>query len=250
MTDRIGDRFVVALTGASGAHYGLRLVWQLSFIDGETDLIVSPGFAKVLEAEQGFEGSWHSIDDLFALITSMYGAIGGRHRFDFCGYGDISARAASGSAAYRAMIIAPCSMKTLAAIAHGLSQNLIERAADVSLKERRTLIVCPRETPLSLIHIENMLALTKAGAMVMPLMPGYYHMTRGRGSAARTDAPLAHDHMTRGQGSAARTDALLADDQLKSSPATDALDELADFMIDRIFQHAGINKRIIRPWRS
>lgn len=203
----MNSRYIVALTGASGAHFGLRLVWQLSFIEGETDLILSPGFAQVLEAEQADAGLGNSLDDLFTLIADLYGPIGDKHRFDLCGYHDIAARAASGSAQYRAMVIAPCSMKTLAAITHGLSQNLIERAADVCLKERRTLVVCPRETPLSAIHLENMLALTRAGATVMPLMPGYYNR-----------------------------------------PQT--MDDLSDFMIDRIFQHTGINKRVTRPWRS
>ena len=203
----MNPRFIVALTGASGAHFGLRLVWQLSFVDGETDLIVSPGFAQVLEAEQSDMNPGTSLDDLFALISDLYGPLGENHRFDLCGYHDIAARAASGSASYRAMVVAPCSMKTLAAMAHGLSQNLIERAADVCLKERRTLIVCPRETPLSAIHLENMLTLTRAGATVMPLMPGYYNR-----------------------------------------PQT--MDDLADFMVDRIFQHAGIDKRTTRPWRS
>ena len=105
------------------------------------------------------------------------------------------------------MVIIPCSMKTLAAIHSGLSQNLIERAADVSLKERRTLILCPRETPLSAVHLRNMLGLTEAGATVMPIMPGYYHQPVG-------------------------------------------LADLYDFMVDRIFQHMGITKRTITPWRS
>ena len=201
------NRYIVALTGASGAHFGLRLVWQLSFVEGETDLILSPGFAQVLEAEESDWNPGTSLEDLFALVSDLYGPIGDKHRFDLCGYHDISARAASGSAAYRAMVVAPCSMKTLAAITHGLSQNLIERAADVCLKERRTLILCPRETPLSAIHLENMLTLTRAGAVVMPLMPGYYNR-----------------------------------------PQT--MDDLADFMVDRVFQHVGIAKRTTRPWRA
>lgn len=201
------DRYIVGLTGASGAHFGLRLLWQLSFVPGETDLIMSPGFAQVLQAEEQFNGSWNSIEDLFATLGTHYGSIGDKHRFDLCEYHDIGARAASGSARYKAMVICPCSMKTLAAVAHGLSQNLIERAADVSLKERRPLILCARETPLSAVHLSNMLSVTNAGATIMPLMPGYYHR-----------------------------------------PQT--LTDLADFMVDRVFQHMHIDRRVVTPWRS
>lgn len=201
------SRYIIALTGASGAEYGLRLIWQLSFVDGESDLIVSPNFFKVLESEAPGLAAERLTEDLPALAATRFGAIGTAHRFFLSDYRDISARAASGSASYRAMVVLPCSMKTLASIAAGLSQNLIERAADVSLKERRPLILCPRETPLSSVHLRNMLSLTEAGATIMPLMPGYYH-----------------------------------------NPTN--LTDLFDFMTDRIFQHLGIPKRVIQPWRS
>lgn len=201
------SRYIIALTGASGAEYGLRLIWQLSFVEGESDLIVSPNFFKVLESETPGLTVEGLTEDLPALAARRFGAAGTVHRFFMNDYRDIGARAASGSAAYRAMAVVPCSMKTLAAIAAGLSQNLIERAADVSLKERRPLILCPRETPLSSIHLRNMLSLTEAGATIMPLMPGYYH-----------------------------------------KPA--ALTDLFDFMTDRVFQHLGVTKRVIQPWRS
>lgn len=199
----MNERYIIGVTGASGAAYALRFLWQLSFVPGQSDLIVSPNFYKVLasEAEQNTHG------ELLELCASAYGPLGTGHQFVAQDYQDISARAASGSAQYRAMVILPCSMKTLAAIHAGLSQNLIERAADVSLKERRTLIVCPRETPLSSVHLRNMLGLTQAGATVMPLMPGYYHR------------PVQ-------------------------------LVDLCDFMVDRIFQHMGISRRTIKPWRS
>ena len=200
----MSERYIVGVTGASGAEYALRFLWQLSFVPGQSDLIVSPNFYKVLESEAQAQSAGA---DLLQLATATYGPLGKDHEFVTNDSRDISARAASGSAAYRAMAILPCSMKTLAAIHAGLSQNLIERAADVSLKERRTLILCPRETPLSAVHLRNMLGLTEAGATVMPIMPGYYHRPSG-------------------------------------------LVDLYDFMTDRIFQHMGIKKRTMKPWRS
>lgn len=170
LTDR---RFIIGITGASGADYALRLIWRLSQIEGQSDVIVSPNFFKVLASENSArvaEG-----ENLLEIAMARFGKTSDRHQFVNYPYQDIGARAASGSQKYRAMVIVPCSMKTLAAVTHGLSQNLIERAADVSLKERRTLIVCPRESPLSTIHLRNMLSLSEAGAVVMPLMPGYYH---------------------------------------------------------------------------
>lgn len=171
----MNPRFIVGVTGASGAEYALRFLWQLSFTVGQTDLIVSPNFYRVLESEAESEGN----SDLLQHAARSYGPLGTQHEFMLTDYRDISARAASGSASYQAMTVLPCSMKTLAAINAGLSQNLIERAADVSLKERRALILCPRETPLSAVHLRNMLSLTEAGATVMPIMPGYYHRPAG-----------------------------------------------------------------------
>ncbi len=170
-------RYIVGVTGASGAEYALRFLWQLSFVPGESDLIVSPNFYKVLESEAAPAEPANS--DLLQRAAAVHGPLGNEHQFTANDYRDISARAASGSASYRAMVILPCSMKTLAAVHAGLSQNLIERAADVSLKERRTLILCPRETPLSTVHLRNMLGLTEAGATIMPIMPGYYHRPVG-----------------------------------------------------------------------
>lgn len=203
----MNGRYILGITGASGAEYALRLLWHLSFVRGETDVIVSPNFSKVLAAEASLKNASDSASDLLQLSVELYGACGDVHVFNYPDYRDIGARAASGSAGYDAMAIIPCSMKTMAAINAGLSQNLIERAADVCLKERRRLILCPRETPLSTIHLRNMLSLSEAGALVMPLMPGYYHKPAGLG-------------------------------------------DLYDFMVDRIFQHMGIQKRVIRPWRS
>jgi flavin prenyltransferase len=168
-------RLIIGITGASGAEYALRFLWRLSALEGKSDLIFSPNFFKVLAAESDLSASDASLHAILQLIRTRYGLLEEKHTFNACDYRDIGARAASGSAQYDAMAVIPCSMKTVAAIAHGLSSNLIERAADVSLKERRPLIVCPRETPLSSIHLRNLLSLSEAGATVMPLMPGYYH---------------------------------------------------------------------------
>jgi flavin prenyltransferase len=169
------QRQILAVTGASGADYALRLIWHLAQLEGETDLIFSPGFFKVLAAESETtfpELNWPALE---RFISDQFGPMILRHRFSISDYTNIGARAASGSADYTAMVVVPCSMNTLASIAHGLSQNLIERAADVCLKERRKLILCPRETPFSTIHLRNMLSLSEAGATIMPLMPGYYN---------------------------------------------------------------------------
>jgi len=168
-------RFIIALTGASGAEYGLRLLWHLTQTVGRSDIIFSANFFKVLAAETGAIGEVKSTKDLLLFLEDRYGTTGTKHEIDIADVHDIGARAASGSARYDAMVVTPCSMKTLAAIAAGMSSNLIERAADVSLKERRPLILCPRETPLNQIHLANMLKLSQAGATIMPLMPGYYN---------------------------------------------------------------------------
>jgi 4-hydroxy-3-polyprenylbenzoate decarboxylase len=114
------------------------------------------------------------IDDLDALRA----ATGDWSRVEIYDAGDRGATPASGSAASRGMVVCPCSMGTLASIAAGVSRNLVERAADVALKERRPLILVPRETPLSLIHLENMTRLTRAGATILPAAPGFYHQPR------------------------------------------------------------------------
>jgi flavin prenyltransferase len=169
----MSQRLIVGLTGASGAEYALRFLWHLAALPGESDLVCSPNFFKVLAAEAGTPHP--GLGAILQLIQARYGSLDEKHIFNACDYHDIGSRAASGSARYHGMVVMPCSMKTVAAIAQGLSQNLIERAADVSLKERRPLILCPRETPLSSIHLRNLLTVTEAGATVMPLMPGYYH---------------------------------------------------------------------------
>ena len=158
---------VVGITGASGAPYAVRLLQQLTAAHRPVSLIVSKYGMRLLATEMGIE----SIEALRAAV--------GKEAWDSCvqtyGNDDRGAPPASGSALTAGMIVCPCSMGTLSAISVGASRSLIERAADVTLKERRKLILVPRETPLSAIHLENMLRLTRAGAVVMPAAPGFYH---------------------------------------------------------------------------
>ena len=161
---------VVGITGASGAPYAVRLLQQLVASHRPVSLIVSKYGMRLLDTEVGIG----SVDALRETV--------GKDAWDSCvevyGNDDRGAPPASGSSLTAGMIVCPCSMGTLSAIAVGASRSLIERAADVTLKERRKLILVPRETPLSAIHLENMLRLTRAGAVVMPAAPGFYHRPR------------------------------------------------------------------------
>lgn len=158
---------VMAITGASGAPYAVRLLNALATARQPVWLIVSSHGWRLLQTESGI----HDLESLRAHV--------GEDAWDASvtvfDDGDRGASPASGSAKVRGMVIVPCSMGTIASIAAGTSRSLVERAADVSLKERRPLIVVPRETPLSRIHLENMLRLTDAGAVVLPAAPGFYH---------------------------------------------------------------------------
>lgn len=151
-------RLVVAISGASGPIYGIRLLQALKDTGLEVHLILSPWAEKTI----AIETSW-TVEEVKSLAHRVYAA------------NNQAAAISSGSFRHDGMVIAPCSMRTLAAIAHGLSDNLIARAADVTLKERRPLIVVPRETPLNLIHLENMVRLHQAGAIIMPPFPSFYH---------------------------------------------------------------------------
>jgi 4-hydroxy-3-polyprenylbenzoate decarboxylase len=158
---------VFAITGASGAPYAVGLLRALVDLKQPVQLIVSTHGWRLLDTETG-------IGDLGALQAKTGGKAWSSvvEVFDDK---DRGAAPASGSALTSGMVICPCSMGTLAAIAAGTSRSLIERAADVTLKERRRLVLVPRETPLSSIHLENMLRVTNAGAIVMPAAPGFYH---------------------------------------------------------------------------
>jgi flavin prenyltransferase len=150
---------IIGINGATGVVYGIRLLQVLSGIKKiETHLIVSPAGEKTIELE-----SEYKMDEIRALASHWY-------RID-----DIGACIASGSFRHEGMIIAPCSMKTLSALAHSYADNLLTRAADVTLKERRRLLLLVRETPLHLGHLRNMVSVTEMGAIVMPPVPAFYH---------------------------------------------------------------------------
>jgi len=158
---------VMAITGASGAPYAVRLLEALVQARQRVQLIVSDHGLRLLRTET-------DIGTVEAL-RSRIGAAAWDGSVTLFDDNDRGAAPASGSARNRGMVICPCSMGTISAISQGTSRSLVERAADVALKERRTLIVVPRETPYSAIHLENMLRLTRAGAVVLPASPGFYH---------------------------------------------------------------------------
>jgi 4-hydroxy-3-polyprenylbenzoate decarboxylase len=163
-----GAPLVLAMTGSSGAPIAVRLLQVLGRSGRTVHLAISPSGALVLKQETGIEVA-PDRPDPSAFGDLGHGRIIAHHHADF------HAGIASGSFPTAGMVVVPCSMSTLAAIAHGITENLITRAADVHLKERRKLVLVPRETPLSLIHLENMLAATRAGAVILPAMPGWYH---------------------------------------------------------------------------
>ena len=158
MADR-SRRLVVAITGATGAVYGVRLLQQLAATPGvETHLVVTDAAALTLHQEMGMPRR-----DVEAMAHVVH-----KNR-------DIGASIASGSFQSDGMVVAPCSMRTLASVAHGLSDNLVARAADVVLKERRRLVMMVRETPFNLAHLRNMTAVTEMGGIVFPPLPSFYH---------------------------------------------------------------------------
>ncbi|MPZ87455.1 MAG: UbiX family flavin prenyltransferase, partial [Nitriliruptorales bacterium] len=151
-------RLIVGITGATGAIYGIRLLERLSERDIETHLILSPWGKRTIEHETDY-----TVERVQGLASSVNS------------YNDLAAAISSGSFVTAGMIVAPCSVKTLASISHGFADNLISRAADVVLKERRRLVLLVRETPLSEVHLENMLRLARMGVVVMPPMPAFYN---------------------------------------------------------------------------
>ncbi|UYG06282.1 flavin prenyltransferase UbiX [Halomonas sp. M4R1S46] len=172
MADAFRAPVTVAITGASGAQYGLRLIDALVAADHEVWVMISKAAHLVIATETEVELPARP-DRLAAVLGQRSGARPGQIR---CfGREDWMAPVASGSGASSAMVICPCSTGTLSAVACGASNNLIERAADVALKERRRLILVPRETPLSAIHLQHMLDLSRLGAVVLPAAPGFYH---------------------------------------------------------------------------
>ncbi|WP_251978309.1 flavin prenyltransferase UbiX [Salinicola avicenniae] len=162
----------VALTGASGVQYGLRLIECLVAAGHEIYVMVSKAAHRVIAVETDIDLPAQP-DRLAAVLAARTGA--GDSQIRCFGREDWMAPVASGSGRWRALVICPCSTGTLSAVATGASNNLIERAADVALKERRQLILVPRETPLSAVHLDNMLKLTNMGAVMLPAAPGFYH---------------------------------------------------------------------------
>lgn len=152
-------RFVIGITGATGATYALRMLQALRGVpDVESHLVVTPSGLLNIKYELGL-----SRQDVQALADRVYS------------FRDVGATLASGGFATVGMVVVPCSMRTLAAVAHGLSDNLVTRAADVTLKERRRLVLMVRETPLNLAHLRNMTAVTEMGGIIFPPLPAFYH---------------------------------------------------------------------------
>jgi len=164
-------RIVVGVTGASGALYAVRTLRALLLAGAEVDLVVSAFGARLLRDEVGLDLEEETVPEFLARTEALTSVAGRVVRYD---ERDLGAPISSGSYPARGMVVVPCSTKTLAGIAHGSTHNLIERAADVSLKERRPLVLVPREAPLNLIHLRNMVAATEAGAIVIPAAPGFY----------------------------------------------------------------------------
>ncbi len=151
-------RLIVGITGATGAIYGVRLLDALKQAEVETHLVLSNWGARTIEHETGM-----TLPDLQERVAVVHGT------------GNMAATISSGSFHTDGMIIAPCSMRTVAAIAHGNGDHLVHRAADVILKERRRLVLVPRETPLSEVHLENLLKLARMGVAILPPMPAFYN---------------------------------------------------------------------------
>ncbi|OIO67271.1 MAG: aromatic acid decarboxylase [Zetaproteobacteria bacterium CG1_02_53_45] len=195
---------ITAMTGASGAAYGLRLIQRLAEAGVEQHLLLSRAARVVLKQETDIDLPEATSQTVTALAEQLN--IPGKYLHNYA-LEDWFSPAASGSAGIKQMVIIPCSMGTMARIAGGMSDNLIERAADVILKEKRQLIIVPRETPLSSIHLENMLKLSHMGTHIIPAMPGFYH-----------------------------------------KPET--LDEIIDFIVDRVLDHLDLSNPEAKKWGS
>lgn len=163
----------VAITGASGALYATRTVAALLAQGIHVELVVSDYGRRLLRDELGDQAT---VDRLVPFLAGKYGSQVEQGTLTLHGNRDLGATIASGSHGCKGMVIVPCSMKSLAAVAHGLSRNLVERAADVMLKERRPLVIVPRETPMSLMQLRNMVLCAEAGAILLPAMPAFYQM--------------------------------------------------------------------------
>jgi flavin prenyltransferase len=161
------SNYVVGITGASGSIYGIRLIQQLALRKHRLDVVITNAGKQVIKEELGISS--------FKTETDKLGLSKFKSRMTIWKNDNFAAPFMSGSSAPEAVIVIPCSMGKLAAVANGISNNLLERTADVALKERRQLILVVRETPFSLIHLENMVKVARAGAQILPAMPAFYH---------------------------------------------------------------------------
>jgi flavin prenyltransferase len=170
-----GKSVALAITGASGALYAVRTLAELLAQGLNVELVVSDYGRRLLRDELGEEAT---IEKLLPYLSNKYGAAVKDGSLVVHSNRDLGATIASGSHHCSAMAIVPCSMKTLAGVAHGLSRNLVERAADVMLKEHRRLVIVPRETPMSLPALKNMVLCAEAGALIVPAMPAFYQLPK------------------------------------------------------------------------
>lgn len=186
------DAIALAMTGASGAVYGLRLLECLLKAGKQVYLMISVPGQVVMAMETGIKlpGQPAAIQ---AVLSRRYAAQAGQ--LQVFGREQWTAPVASGSNAPAALVVCPCTAGTLAAIANGMSNNLIERAADVAIKEGRKLILVPREMPFSVIHLENMLKLARSGALILPANPGFYHHPQGIGDLVDFVVARILDHL-------------------------------------------------------
>jgi 4-hydroxy-3-polyprenylbenzoate decarboxylase len=212
-------RVFLGITGASGAPYARRLVQSLAAADCEVGVCASGAAIEVLATEL-YGDARLSRDEALARLTEGTG-----DAVTIYDPADWKSPYASGSAKIDAYVVCPCSMGTLGTIASGAMQNLIHRAASVALKEERKLILCPRETPLSAIHLETMLTARRAGATILFLAPGFYH------GASRADAPAEPGHPLSG----------VASERLR-------VDDLVDFVVARILDHVGLDNALVPRW--
>ncbi|HIK98537.1 MAG TPA: UbiX family flavin prenyltransferase [Dehalococcoidia bacterium] len=167
--------YVGGISGGSGAPYTRRVIEGLVEAGHDAKIVVTDAGRRVFEIELGIALTGDPTDDT-RILTDNLDLGSGSGSIELFDQRNVAATIASGSYECEGMVVVPCSMGTLARIATGISSNLLERAADAALKERRRLILVPRETPLNLIHLRNMTAVTEAGAIVMPAMPGFYHL--------------------------------------------------------------------------
>jgi len=173
--DHSNRTFALAITGASGAIYAMRTMAALLERKCHLEVVISDYGKRLLHDELGDKAS---VNRLREYLVETYGDAASRGTFEVFSNKDLGATIASGSHDCEAMVIVPCSMKTLAGVAHGLSRNLVERAADVMLKEKRRLVIVPREAPMSLPQLKNMVLCAEAGAMILPAMPAFYQQPK------------------------------------------------------------------------